>query len=283
MADTAVVTGAARGIGRAIAARLVREGWQVVVNDLDATELAEVAAAIGAAAVPGDASSDTGVRALVDEATGRLGHIDVYFANAGIGVLGGLDTTDEEWARVIDVNLMAHVRAARALVPAWLEAGGGRLVVTASAAGLLTMLGDAPYSVTKHGAVAFAEWLSATYRHRGIVVQAICPQGVQTRMLDGSGPLRQLLTRDAVVSADAVAEAVWQALQGDDFLILPHPEVHDYAVARASDPDAWLAGMNRLQQRLEHESPEPQSPENQSPEPQRPENQSPEHQHQETP
>jgi NAD(P)-dependent dehydrogenase (short-subunit alcohol dehydrogenase family) len=278
MADTAVVTGAARGIGRAIAARLVREGWQVVVNDLDAAEVEEVAAAIGARAVPGDASSDAGVRALVDESTRRLGHIDVFFANAGIGVLGGLETSDEEWARVIDVNLMAHVRAARALVPAWLEAGGGRLVVTASAAGLLTMLGDAPYSVTKHGAVAFAEWLSATYRHRGIVVQAICPQGVQTRMLDESGPLRELLTRDAVVSPDAVADAVWEALQGDDFLVLPHPEVHDYAVARASDPDAWLAGMNRLQQRLEHQGLEHQSIEHHSLE-----HHSPEPEHQETP
>ena len=151
------------------------------------------------------------------------------------------------------------MRAARHLVPRWLDAGGGRLVVTASAAGLLTMLGDAPYSVSKHGAVAFAEWLSATYRHRGIVVQAICPQGVQTRMLDESGPLRELLTRDATVSADDVAEAAWQALATDAFYVLPHPEVRDYYAQRAAHPDSWLAGMNRLQQKLDQQAQQTQT------------------------
>ncbi len=140
------------------------------------------------------------MRHLVDTAYDHLGHVDVFFANAGIGTLKGLDASDDEWTRTLETNVLAHVRAARHLVPRWLDAGGGRLVVTASAAGLLTMLGDAPYSVSKHGAVAFAEWLSATYRHRGIVVQAICPQGVQTRMLDGSGPLKDLLTLDATLT-----------------------------------------------------------------------------------
>jgi NAD(P)-dependent dehydrogenase (short-subunit alcohol dehydrogenase family) len=252
MPDPAFVTGAARGIGRAIAARLAREGWQVVVADLDAAELAVVADESGALAVPGDSSTDAGVRHLVDTAYEHLGHVDVFFANAGIGTLKGLDASDAEWARALETNVLAHVRASRLLVPRWLEAGGGRLVVTASAAGLLTMLGDAPYSVSKHSAIAFAEWLSATYRHRGIVVQAICPQGVQTRMLEESGPLRDLLTRDATVSADDVADAAWEALAGDDFLVLPHPEVRDYYAERAAHPDAWLAGMNRLQQKLDH-------------------------------
>ena len=251
MADTAVVTGAARGIGRAIATRLVREGWSVVFADLDAAELASVATETGALAVPGDTSTDAGVRELVDAAYAHLGHVDAFFANAGIGTLAGLDATDEQWQRVLDTNVMAHVRAARHLVPRWLDAGAGRLVVTASAAGLLTMLGDAPYSVSKHGAVAFAEWLSATYRHRGIVVQAICPQGVQTRMLEQSGPLQALLTLDATVTPDEVADAVWRALDGDDFLVLPHPEVSGYYAHRAAHPDAWLAGMNRLQQKLD--------------------------------
>jgi NAD(P)-dependent dehydrogenase (short-subunit alcohol dehydrogenase family) len=251
MADTAVVTGAARGIGRAIATRLVREGWSVVVADLDAAELDAVATELGALAVPGDTSTDAGVRELLDAAYAHLGHVDAFFANAGIGTLAGLEATDEQWQRVLDTNVMAHVRAARHLVPRWLEAGGGRFVVTASAAGLLTMLGDAPYSVSKHGAVAFAEWLSATYRHRGVVVQAICPQGVQTRMLEESGPLQALLTLDAAVTPDEVADAVWTALGGDDFLVLPHPEVRDYYAHRAAHPDAWLAGMNRLQQKLD--------------------------------
>jgi len=250
MADTAVVTGAARGIGRAIATRLVREGWSVVLADLDAAELSAVATELGALGVPGDTSTDAGVREVLDAAYAHLGHVDAFFANAGIGTLAGLEATDEQWQRVLDTNVMAHVRAARLLVPRWLEAGRGRFVVTASAAGLLTMLGDAPYSVSKHGAVAFAEWLSATYRHRGIVVQAICPQGVQTRMLEESGPLQTLLTLDAALHPDEVADAVWTALGGDDFLVLPHPEVRDYYAGRAAHPDAWLAGMNRLQQKL---------------------------------
>lgn len=246
-----VVTGAARGIGRAIATRLAAEGARVVVADLDAHELQAVGDEIGATAVPGDVASAEGVTALVDAATQRLGRIDIYFANAGIGLMSGLETPDEEWARIIDVNVMAHVRAARVLVPRWLEQGGGRLVVTASAAGLLTMLGDAPYSVTKHAAVGFAEWLSATYRHRGIVVQAICPQGVRTRMLEESGAMQAVLSRDEALTPEAVAEAVWQGIQGDELLILPHPEVRDYYAFRASRPDAWLEGMNKLQRRLE--------------------------------
>lgn len=254
MAEVAVVTGAARGIGRAIATRLAAEGWLVVLGDLDADLLTDVASEIDGVAVVGDTSSEAGVRALVHTANEHYGPVDVFFANAGIGALTGLATSDAEWARVIDVNVMAHVRAARVLVPQWLERGSGRLVVTASAAGMLTMLGDAPYAVTKHAAVAFAEWLSATYRHRGIVVQALCPQGVDTRMLDDAGPLQELLTRDGIVSAEAVADAVWQALPGEQLLILPHPEVSGYAVARASHPDAWLVGMNKLQQRLERQT-----------------------------
>jgi len=146
---------------------------------------------------------------------------------------------------------MAHVRAARQLVPTWLETGGGRFVVTASAAGLLTMLGNAPYSVTKHGAVAFAEWLSATYGHRWIVVQAICPHGVRTRMLDHAGPLRDLLSHDLALEPEQVAQTVWQALQEDRFLILPHPQVQDYYQYRATNTDGWLAGMGKLQRRLD--------------------------------
>jgi NAD(P)-dependent dehydrogenase (short-subunit alcohol dehydrogenase family) len=253
-----VVTGAARGIGRAIAARLADEGARVVVNDVDAEELHEVARQIGGFAVPGDAASTEGVEALVDAATTHLGRIDIFFANAGIGLLSGLETSDEDWGRIIEVNLMSHVRAARVLVPRWLEQGGGRLVVTASAAGLLTMLGDAPYSVTKHGAVAFAEWLSATYRHRGIVVQALCPQGVQTRMLDESGPLQSLLSHDEALTPEAVADAVWRGIQGNRMLILPHRQVREYYAHRATHTDDWLLGMNRLQQRLEREQdPEP--------------------------
>jgi NAD(P)-dependent dehydrogenase (short-subunit alcohol dehydrogenase family) len=247
-----VVTGAGNGIGRAIAERMAAQGARVVVNDLDASAAEEVARAIGGGiAVPGDATSEDGVAHLVSTARDHLGKIDIFFANAGTDVGRGLDTPAEDWARALEVNVMGHVRAAQQLVPAWLETGGGRFVVTASAAGLLTMLGSAPYSVSKHAAVAFAEWLSATYGHRGIVVQAICPLGVRTRMLEESGPLKEVLSHNAVLEPEQVADTVWHALQDDRFLVLPHEEVADYYGFRASNTDGWLEGMRRIQTRLD--------------------------------
>ncbi|MEZ3160944.1 SDR family oxidoreductase [Microbacterium sp. BWT-B31] len=246
-----VVTGAARGIGRALAERLAAEGARVVVADLLDDEVRAVADAVSGHAVVADAASEDGVAQLVSAARAQLGHIDIWFGNAGIERGVGLDATEDDWKAVMEVNVMAHVRAARLLVPSWLENGVGRFVVTASAAGLLTMLGSATYSVSKHAALAFAEWLSATYRHRGLVVQAICPQGVRTAMLEQAGPLQELLTRDSALATEDVAEAVWQGLLDDRFLILPHPEVAGYYTARASDTDLWLTQMNRLQQRID--------------------------------
>jgi NAD(P)-dependent dehydrogenase (short-subunit alcohol dehydrogenase family) len=246
-----VVTGAGRGIGRALATRMAAEGARVVVNDLDADAVTAVAAEIGAHAVPGDAASEEGAGLLVEAAGKHLGAIDVWFGNAGVDAGHGLDAAEADWAKSIEVNVLAHVRAARLLVPGWLERGGGRFVVTASAAGLLTLLGSPTYSVTKHGAVAFAEWLSATYRHRGVVVQAICPQGVKTAMLGGSGPLLDLLSHDTALAPEDVAEAAWQALHDNRFLVLPHPEVAGYYRTRAAEPDRWLGGMNKLQRGLE--------------------------------
>ena len=246
-----VVTGAGHGIGRAIAVRMAAEGARVVVNDLDAEAATAVAQEIGGHPVPGDAATEAGVSALLDAARGHLGGIDIYFANAGIDLGVGLDTSADDWARAFEVNVMAHVRAARQLVPTWLEEGGGRFVVTASAAGLLTMLGNAPYSVSKHGAVAFAEWLSATYGHRGITVQVICPQGVKTQMLDNAGLLQELLSHDVALEPEQVAEKVWHALQDDRFLIFPHPQVKGYYEYRATNTDGWLAGMRKLQRHLD--------------------------------
>lgn len=247
-----VVTGGAHGIGHAIAARMAAQGARVVVNDLDTDAVQRVADEIGGAfAVPGDAAGEDGVAALVEAARGHLGRIDIFFANAGVDVGQGLDASPADWARSLEVNVMAHVRAAQHLVPTWLEEGGGRFVVTASAAGLLTMLGSAPYSVSKHAAVGFAEWLSATYGDRGIVVQAICPLGVRTRMYDEAGPLKELLSHDPVLAPEQVADEVWHALHDDRFLILPHPEVAGYYALRATDTDRWLAGMRRIQARLD--------------------------------
>jgi len=240
-----VVTGAAGGIGSALAAKLADEGAEVVVSDLPGPGLEEVAVRTGGYAVPADMATADGVSALVTAAREHLGGIDAYFANAGIIGPLGIGDDDADWQRVIDVNVLAHVRAARLLLPEWLERRAGRFVVTASAAGLLNMIGAAGYGVTKHAAVAFAEWLSITHGDDGVVVQALCPQGVDTTMVHTSGPVVPLL-RDGAVSPEYVADLVWDALQDNRFLILPHPEVADFYRARAQDTDRWLAGMRRL-------------------------------------
>ncbi|MER6163826.1 SDR family oxidoreductase [Streptomyces violaceorubidus] len=241
-----VVTGAGGGIGAALARRFAAEGARVVVNDLDADRAKAVADEIGGIAVPGDAS------AIVTEARDALGgSVDVYCANAGVGSGGSQAAAEAVWALAWDVNVMAHVRAAHELLPDWLERGSGRFVSTVSAAGLLTMIGAAPYSVTKHGAYAFAEWLSLTYRHRGIKVHAICPQGVRTDMLTASGSAGELVLQPTAIDPGDVADALFQGIDEDRFLILPHPEVAQYYQARATEPDRWLHGMNRLQRQWE--------------------------------
>jgi NAD(P)-dependent dehydrogenase (short-subunit alcohol dehydrogenase family) len=246
-----VVTGGGDGIGRAIARRLAAGGARVVVNDLDLGAAAAVAAEIEGFAVPGDAGTERGVRDLLAAAGEHLGEIDVYCSNAGTGAGSGPDTPEDVWQRAWEVNTLAHVRAARALLPGWLARGRGTFVVTASAAGLLTMLGSAPYSVTKHAAVAFAEWLAATYAHRGLTVHCVCPQGVRTKMLAGSGRPGEIVLMDTAIEPEQVADALWDAVAEGRFLVLPHPEVRDYYTLRAADTDKWLRGMSRLQQRIE--------------------------------
>jgi len=246
-----VVTGAGHGIGAALATALAAEGARVVVNDLDADAAKEIAERIGGFAVPGDAASVDGVAALIAAAKRDLGAIDLYCANAGVAPTGGADAGPEAWALAWEVNVMAHVRAAELLLPDWLERGEGRFLATVSAAGLLTMLGSAPYAVSKHGALAFAEWLAATYRHRGLKVHALCPQGVRTRMLDVTGEHGQVLLTPTAIEPAEAADATLRGMAEDRFLILPHPEVADYYAARATTPDRWLNGMNRLQQAVE--------------------------------
>lgn len=242
-----VITGAARGIGAALARRFAADGARLVLADLDAGAVAETADSLKALGIAADISTADGNRELVAKAREHLGEVDVFFANAGTPAGRGIDTPDDEWQTAWQVNVMSHVYAARELVPAWVERGRGHFVSTASAAGLLTMIGAAPYSVTKHGAVAFAEWLSITYGDRGITVQCLCPQGVRTAMLAGSGEVGQAILAGSAIEPEEVADTVAAALRTGEFLILPHPEAKGYYEYRAAKPDNWLAGMRKLQ------------------------------------
>ncbi|MFI1830544.1 SDR family oxidoreductase [Streptomyces sp. NPDC020412] len=242
-----VVTGAGGGIGAALARRFAAEGARLAVNDVDADRARAVAAELDAIALPGDAST---IAADARDALG--GTVDVYCANAGVALLDDPFAGDEDaWSASWDVNLMAHVRAVRALLPDWLERGGGRFVSTVSAAGLLATIGAAPYTVSKHAAYSFAEWLSLTYRHRGLKVHAICPRGVRTDMLTAAGELGEMILAPNAIEPEAVADALMEGIAADRFLILPHPEVAEYYRDRATDPEAWLDGMNKIQRAWE--------------------------------
>jgi NAD(P)-dependent dehydrogenase (short-subunit alcohol dehydrogenase family) len=254
----AVVTGGAGGIGAALARRFAAEGAAgVVVADLDAAAAADVAAGIGPVAlgVAVDVTDEEQVRDLVATAEQRYGRIDLFCANAGVTVGAGLAAPDADWARAWEVNVLAHVYAARAVLPAMLARGEGYLLQTCSAAGLLTAVGDAPYTVTKHAALGLAEWLAVTYRDQGIRVSALCPQGVRTPMLtDGldAGHVGALVTAasGAVLTPEQVAQAVVEGLAAERFLILPHPEVYDFVRRKADDPDGWLAAMRSMVRRI---------------------------------
>ena len=239
-----VVTGAAGGIGEAIARRYAREGAKgVVVADLDGGRLKKVAGEIKGLAVACDVAKEADVRHLIAEAEKNFGPVDVFFSNAGIGRGGHEDASDKDWADSWAIHVMAHVYAARALVPGMLERKSGYLLNTASAAGLLASLGSAPYGVTKHAGVALAEHLSIHYGDKGIAVSVLCPQAVDTNMLRMAGATAASV--DGVLNTDAVAQCVIEAMDAETFLILPHPEVKEY-LARKLDRDRWLRGMRRL-------------------------------------
>ena len=244
-----VVTGAARGIGRALAERFAEEGARaVVIADLDAEGATTVANEIGGVAVPTNVAKESDIIRLVQHAERMFGRIDLFCSNAGIIVQGGAEVPDHDWQRTWEVNVGAHIYAARAVLPGMIARGGGYLLQTASAAGLLTQIGSAPYSVSKHAAVAFAEWLAIAHYDQGIRVSVLCPQGVRTNML-ASAPFTGIgaFLRETALEPNQVAEAVVKALAEERFLILPHPEVADYFERKATDYERWLRGMRRLQ------------------------------------
>lgn len=256
----AVVTGAAGGIGAAVAEELLALGARVTLSDLPGPRLEETAARLAAEhgdrvlAVPADASSAEEIRRLLAAAAQAHGPVDLFFANAGVPGTRELGESDAEWQQALDVNVLAHVRAAQQLVPGWLERGEGYFVSTASAAGLLTQIGSATYSVSKHAAVAFAEWLAVTYGTRGVKVSCLCPMGVDTDMLNAGrtseDPLEQTMARAVTDAGDVLAPAevariLLDAVAQERFLVLPHPQVHQMVQGKAADHDRWIAGMQR--------------------------------------
>lgn len=245
-----IVTGGASGIGRALVRRFSAEGARhVAVVDLDGDGAEVVAAEVGGAAFSADVTSGSEVVRAVEMTESAIGPVDLFCSNAGVFVPGGADVDDARWQNIWEVNVMAHVHAVRAVLPSMLSRGRGYLLQTSSAAGLLSQIGSAPYSVTKHAAVGFAEWLAITYGDKGIGVSVLCPQAVRTRMTDGVTG-RTAAVVDGMIEPDQVADAVVTGLADEQFLILPHPEVLEYMRRKTSDYDRWLRGMRRLQGRL---------------------------------
>ena len=243
-----VVTGGASGIGRALCERFAAEGaQQVVVADLNGEGAAAVAEGIGGVSRKVDVGVEADLAALIDHTESEHGPIDLFCSNAGIGLGEGLAEPDAVWDAIWRVNTMAHVWAARHLVPRMIARGGGYLLNTASAAGLLTQIGSVTYAVTKHAAVALAEWIAITHGRDGIKVSVLCPQAVRTAMTaDGPG----VAGVDGMIEPEQAADAVVEALREERFLVLPHPEVAEYMRRKATDYDRWLHGMRRLQERF---------------------------------
>jgi len=244
----AVVTGGANGIGRSLCVRFAAEGAKaVVVADLQIKAAQQLAREIGGLAIEVNVAKESDMRRLVQHVTERFGAIDLFCSNAGVGVSGGETAPDADWQRSWEVNLMAHVYAARAVLPSMLARREGYLLQTVSAAGLLTQLGSAPYSVTKHAALGFAEWLAVTYGDQGIKVSALCPMGVRTEMLRRAEFAGGAFLLESAVEPEQVTEAVVQGIAAERFLILTHPEVAEYMRRKAEDYERWLRGMRRLQ------------------------------------
>ena len=246
-----VVTGAARGIGRALARRFASAGASgVVVADIDGAGAQAVADEIGGISVKCDVTDESSVRNLEAKAESTYGHVDVVCSNAGIAVGGGPEAPTEDWHRIWDVNVMAHVLIARHFLPAMLARKDGYLVGTISAAGLLNHVFAAPYGVTKAAALSFFEWLAIAHGDDGIRISCLCPQGVRTDMLAAESRLGlEFLTPNAV-EPEQVADVVLEGIRSERFLILPHPEVAEYFQRKATDYDRWLNGMRRMRKRV---------------------------------
>lgn len=245
-----IVTGAGSGIGEAMARRFSEESPKaLILGDLDEESVTAVAKAIGAEAHLIDVADETANRDLVEAVEETHGPVDLFCANAGYAIVGDEQADQQEWDRMWQVNVLSHVHAAKALIPGWVARGEGYFLATASAAGLLTNLKAAQYSVTKHAAVAFAEWLAITYGDSGVRVSCLCPQFVRTPMLVGAKEF-EALGGDHVLEPGEVADAAVEGLRSEKFLILPHPEVETFFQNKANDYDRWIGGMRKLQRNV---------------------------------
>jgi NAD(P)-dependent dehydrogenase (short-subunit alcohol dehydrogenase family) len=250
-----VVTGAAGGIGGALVHALVEHGARsVIAADLNGAGVERLSEEVGATRVVPrvlDVTDEQATNALVEEIESTIGPIDVFFANAGLAGGGGPEAPDEAWDAQWQINVMSHVYAARALLPGWVERGDGHLVTTASMAGILATAGDAVYSTTKHAAVGFAEWVAFTYAGKGVRVSCIVPGAVDTAMLKGGGggdasKAAAVIGGGDVIAPEQAAERILEGLDQDLFLILTHPEMHDFVVGKAENPERWIRGMAKL-------------------------------------
>lgn len=256
----AIITGAGSGIGRSLAQGFADEGVRsVVCTDRDASTAEETAALVGERAswAELDVGDERAVEQIVVDTEKEHGAVDVFVSNAGYGLRGGLELPTDEWERMMNVHTWSHLAAARAVVPGMVERGGGYLLNTASAAGLLTQMDSGPYAVSKHAAVAFAEWLLINYGDQGIGVSVLCPQAVRTNILGPRAKTGSTNTRqaagDGVLEPEDVATACIEAMRDERFLVLPHPEVLTYFQRKADDYDRWLGGMRRFRRRLRGE------------------------------
>jgi len=248
-----VVTGGASGIGRALCKRFAKEGAKaVVVADMDEEGANAVAEEIQAMAVACDVSKEDDIIRMVRLTEKNIGPVDLFCSNAGILTMGGLEVSNEKWQSIWEINVMGHVYAARAVIPGMIERGGGSMLITASAAGLLSHVDSAPYSVTKHAAVGLAEHIAITYGDRGIKVFALCPQAIHTKMIRSDAGVTGI---DGMMEPEELADCVIEAFEKETFLILPHPEVQTYMQKKASDYDRWIKGMRRLLKRFEGQDP----------------------------
>ena len=240
-----VVTGAASGIGRALAQRFHAEGARLVVcSDIDGDGAAAVAGPLGGVAFKTDVAVEADIQHLIETVERDHGPIDLFCSNAGIGIGGGAEASNAGWQKIWDINVMAHVWAARHLVPLMAARGGGYLMNTASAAGLLSQIGSAPYAVTKHAAVGLAEWLAITHGDQGIKVSVLCPQAVRTAMTAGNPD--GVASVNGMIEPDEVAECCLRAIEAEEFLILPHPVVLEYMRRKTTDYGRWIKGMQKL-------------------------------------